>query len=325
MTLYYFILFLLWLCFGSFSTVLVSRWYSGKWWIATGRSECPHCQHRLSALELIPLFSWILQWWKCKNCKVKIPLFYPTSELFMWALFVWSGWLSLSFWYGFTESTWWLFLFWTFVTWVYVIYDLAYMEIPDQILIPWILITIIALVLSFWEEKYLLFFDLYSYKNFHTFLTDHVSSAIFAYSFFFLQILIPGTIYFIRMKAYKHMLGLFMSYFTFPFITLWEFFSKRNQIDHTVDAEAIPTWIGWGDLRIAIFIGLSLWWIHTLTSLFFAYCIGSIIWIWILISARIQWKEQTHEVPFWPFLAAGWILSLTFYTEILDYVNLFFA
>lgn len=38
---------------------------------------------------------------------------------------------------------WWVFLFWTFVTGIYIIYDLRYMEIPDQIMVPAILITLI--------------------------------------------------------------------------------------------------------------------------------------------------------------------------------------
>jgi prepilin signal peptidase PulO-like enzyme (type II secretory pathway) len=124
-----FILFLLWLCFGSFSTVLVSRWQSGQTGIMTGRSECPTCRHILWFSELFPVLSWLIQWGKCKNCKSSIPTFYPLSELFMGALFVWSWWIAYWFGYTWNDLMWWVFLFWTFVTGIYIIYDLRYMEI----------------------------------------------------------------------------------------------------------------------------------------------------------------------------------------------------
>lgn len=324
MFFYIFILFILWLCFGSFSTVLVSRWHSGKGWIATGRSECPHCKHTLTWKELFPVFSWIYQKGRCKNCTKDIPSFYPASELLMWILFAWSWWISLSFWYIFTDSMWWLFLFWAFVTGVYIIYDISYMEIPDQIIVPGILITLIAIFVSLFGKDSFIFFDLGSYPSFHTFLTDHISSAIFAYSFFFLQILIPWSWYLYKKKSYIKILSLFVSYFTFPFLIMWDFLLWKKNIQAEDNEEPIPAWIWWGDLRIAIFIGLTLWWIHTLSTLFFAYIIGSIVGVWILVYWHISRKEKTHEIPFWPFLAAWWILSLTFYADIIDYVNILF-
>ena len=323
MFIYLFILFLLWLCFGSFSTVLISRWQSGKSGIMTGRSECPKCGHILSARELFPFFSWILQWGKCHNCQSPISVFYPLSELFMGLLFAWSGWISLRFGYTWYDMMWWIFLFWTFVTGVYILYDLRYMEIPDQIMVPGILITAILLLLGYISIDHIYLFDFSSYTTFHTFLTDHISSAIFIYSFFFLQILIPGTIFLIQQRDYKNLLRLLLSYFTFPFTVIIDFF--RN--NHTTGASTeltIPTWIGWGDLRIAIFIGLTLWGIHTLSTLLIAYIIGSIIGISLLIITKISDKEISHEVPFGPFLGAGWILSLTFYQEILDYVHILY-
>ncbi|MEA3304466.1 MAG: prepilin peptidase, partial [Patescibacteria group bacterium] len=42
---------------------------------------CPHCQHTLSAKELIPLVSFLIQKGKCKHCHEKISLQYPLVEL----------------------------------------------------------------------------------------------------------------------------------------------------------------------------------------------------------------------------------------------------
>ena len=44
-------------------------------------SHCPHCQHRLSALDNIPLFGWLLLHGHCRYCKAKISIQYPLVEL----------------------------------------------------------------------------------------------------------------------------------------------------------------------------------------------------------------------------------------------------
>jgi prepilin signal peptidase PulO-like enzyme (type II secretory pathway) len=142
----------------------------------TGRSECPNCSHVLGARELFPFFSWIFQRGMCRNCQAPISAFYPLAELFMGLMFAWSGWISLRFGYTWYDMMWWIFLFWTFVTGVYILYDLRYMEIPDQIMVPGILITAIFLLLGYVSIDHVYLFDFLSYTTFHTFLTDHISS-----------------------------------------------------------------------------------------------------------------------------------------------------
>ena len=51
------------------------------------RSVCLHCGHRLSRLELIPIFSWIFLGGKCKKCKNKIGLMEFFSEIMMAIIF----------------------------------------------------------------------------------------------------------------------------------------------------------------------------------------------------------------------------------------------
>ena len=211
MYFYYNILFILWLLFWSFSSVLISRWKNWQWGIMLWRSECPECKHILWASELIPLLSWISQGWHCKNCKKNIPAFYPLVELFMWCMFVWSGWIALSFWYLWSDLMWWIFMSWGFVTSLYIVYDIRYMEIPDQALIPWILISMLTLILWYMGQDYRILFDYSSYQNFHTFLTDHILSAVFLYSFFFLQILITWSIFLYKNKIKDHIPSLFLS------------------------------------------------------------------------------------------------------------------
>lgn len=44
-------------------------------------SHCPHCRHRLSALDNIPLLSWIMLRGRCRYCGTRISVQYPLVEL----------------------------------------------------------------------------------------------------------------------------------------------------------------------------------------------------------------------------------------------------
>lgn len=51
-------------------------------------SHCTNCNHRLGASELVPIFSYIFQGGRCKNCKANISPFYMTFELLTGILFM---------------------------------------------------------------------------------------------------------------------------------------------------------------------------------------------------------------------------------------------
>ncbi len=44
-------------------------------------SHCPHCKHRLSVRDNIPLFGWLLLRGRCRYCKAAISIQYPLVEL----------------------------------------------------------------------------------------------------------------------------------------------------------------------------------------------------------------------------------------------------
>ncbi len=314
----FWIFFFIWTCFGSFSTVLIERWHNKRWGIMFGRSECPTCHHILSPLELVPIFSFIFQKGKCKNCKKHIWPFYPIAEIYMWLIFMIMSWVALSFWYYVTDIMWWIFIVWGFITWIYILYDFRYMEIPDEVLVPWIYGTLILLLIWVLWENLQIFFDISTYTTFHTFLIDHISAAIILYSFLYVQILIPWGFFLLKHHKTREFLLLWLSYFTFPFTLLIDFFRKEKNSTE-ID---IPTWVGWWDLRVAIFIGLTLWSIHGIASFFIAYIIWSMVGVSILVWNHSKWKKSNPQIPFWPFLGIGWILSLLFYSEILNFLNI---
>ena len=70
--------------------------------LMTPRSRCPHCGHGITALENIPVLSWLVLRGKCRACKAPIAARYPLVELAtgaLSALVIWqlgSGWAGLS-------------------------------------------------------------------------------------------------------------------------------------------------------------------------------------------------------------------------------------
>lgn len=48
--------------------------------LATPRSRCPHCGHMITALENIPVLSWLFLRGKCSACKAPISFRYPLVE-----------------------------------------------------------------------------------------------------------------------------------------------------------------------------------------------------------------------------------------------------
>jgi leader peptidase (prepilin peptidase)/N-methyltransferase len=81
MTVYYgACVFLLGLVFGSFLNCTAMRIVRGENFVR-GRSHCPLCGHELSALELIPVVSYLIQGGRCRHCKGKISPRYITAEL----------------------------------------------------------------------------------------------------------------------------------------------------------------------------------------------------------------------------------------------------
>ena len=70
--------------------------------LSVPRSACPHCGHKITAMENVPVISYLLLGGKCRGCKAPISLRYPAIELLTGALsayMVWhfgSGWLGMA-------------------------------------------------------------------------------------------------------------------------------------------------------------------------------------------------------------------------------------
>jgi leader peptidase (prepilin peptidase)/N-methyltransferase len=60
--------------------------------LARPRSRCPKCGHRISALENLPILSWIVLRGKCKGCAAPISVRYPLIEATTGLLFAFAAW-----------------------------------------------------------------------------------------------------------------------------------------------------------------------------------------------------------------------------------------
>ncbi|MBW3833447.1 prepilin peptidase [Aeromonas hydrophila] len=94
------------------------------------RSACPHCGHAITAMENIPLLSWLWLKGRCRECQAPISVRYPLVEL-LTAL------LSLV--VAATFPPGWALLAALLLTWVLValtFIDLDKMLLPDQLTLP---------------------------------------------------------------------------------------------------------------------------------------------------------------------------------------------
>ncbi|QXC39119.1 A24 family peptidase [Aeromonas jandaei] len=94
------------------------------------RSACPHCGHAITALENIPLLSWLWLKGRCSECQAPILARYPLVELLTAllsvavAMVISPGWGALAA----------LLLTWVLVALTFI--DLDKMLLPDQLTLP---------------------------------------------------------------------------------------------------------------------------------------------------------------------------------------------
>ncbi|SOB94009.1 type 4 prepilin peptidase 1 [Ureibacillus xyleni] len=129
------------LIFGSFFNVVGLR-VPKKESIVTPPSHCTSCQRRLTALDLIPVFSYIFLGGKCRSCGAKISPIYLVTELVTGILFGFVVWQL-----GITIETAVALLFISLLM-IIVVSDIAYMLIPDKILLFFLPFLVLGRILS---------------------------------------------------------------------------------------------------------------------------------------------------------------------------------
>lgn len=97
-------------------------------------SHCTVCNHKLGALELIPVLSFLIQGGKCKHCKTKISWYYTIFELLTGLLFLGS---YLRF--GFSFQCFMAIVLSSILV-IIIISDYKYYIIPDELIVAGILL-----------------------------------------------------------------------------------------------------------------------------------------------------------------------------------------
>lgn len=138
---YTIIFFVFGLVLGSFYNVIGLR-IPKKESIVTPSSHCTSCQRRLTALDLIPILSYIFLRGKCRQCGVEISPIYMLTEVLTGVLFAFSYWQL-----GFTAE---LAVALLFISLLIIINvsDMVYMLIPDKILLFFLPLLIIGRMFS---------------------------------------------------------------------------------------------------------------------------------------------------------------------------------
>lgn len=246
------------LLIGSFLNVVVLRYQTGR--SLAGRSGCFSCGKKLNWLELIPVFSFVWQKGRCRECQSRISWQYPLVEsvtgfLFASIYWLWGGNLLL------------VVLYWVIIsTLIFItVYDFRHKIIPDRA-------VFFLIGLSLLQPALL--------------MTEPLSSGL-------LKALIGGLA------------------FSFPLFFLW--FISRGR------------WLGFGDVKLALGLGLLLGWRLSLSALISAFWLGALVSILLILWGKTQlWRHgksytMKSEIPFAPFLILGWGLAFFFSLDVLAF------
>ncbi|MDA9129284.1 prepilin peptidase [Candidatus Gracilibacteria bacterium] len=344
---FYTVLFILGTLFGSFASVVIYRIRSGEGGICGGRSHCKTCDRNLSVRELVPIFSWMFQGGTCSGCQQKISYVYPILELVMGVLFLVAGYFLISPELIFMGNSFEIFkliyfLSIIFFTVIYVFYDILYLEIPESILLNLNILILGGLSFEILSagvfDSRLVLFDWLKYTNGGQYLALQLGLAG----------VIIGGLYTIMRAGLREIydIGILLwlwgllifannyfqsgfqnSVFQSPLIdglygalALFSFFFAQIVVSK-------GRWMGAGDLRIAIAMGLIVGIYFALPSGMITYITGSIVGIGIILFSKIlhtKQKEIDHQIPFGPFLACGYLGVMFFHPQISAFIQQYF-
>ena len=93
-------------------------------------SECPHCKHKITALESIPIISYLALRGRCSQCNTSISLRYPIMEALTGIM---SGFIAWHFGYGFITVAALIFV-WSMIALAFI--DLDTQLLPDEVTLP---------------------------------------------------------------------------------------------------------------------------------------------------------------------------------------------
>jgi len=215
-----------------------------------------------------------------------------------------------------------------FLTLVYVWYDILFLEIPESILLIANIWVFAGLVLQGYGYSIFPYLPLWGLTFEVIILTGAVIGLLYSvflaglrelYDAFLLLIcifLIAWYVYFADMSVQSSAL------LSGTIAALLIYISFFLQIVLS-GGRAMWAW----DLRIAILMWLVVWISFAFPAWMLCYLIWSIVWVGLLIYQKIYKKntETTHQIPFWPFIASGYLAVLFFSPQISQFIEWYFG
>lgn len=230
-----------------------------------GRSRCPHCRKELSALELIPLISFLIQKGRCRSCGVKLSLQYPLVELIAGAIFVLVP-LRLA-----------------------NLYALAPTEIFYSLSFLWILFFLALLLVSIIDFKHYIIPD-----GINWFIAGLGAILVFVKIFSGHNFVFHGSL----LSNYALFLSFAQGVLVNHFFGIIAGAGLFGLIIYLTKGAGM----GFGDLKLAAALGTALGWPDVLFAEAFAFLIGGLISAPLLF---LRLKTMKSALPFGPFLALG--------------------
>ncbi len=139
--MYTVVVFIFGIVFGSFFNVVGLR-VPKKQSIAYPPSHCPSCERQLTAIDLLPVLSYVLLRGKCRTCQAKVSPIYPSMELLTGILF------ALAYvHFGLTAEFFVALLFISMLVCI-TVSDIAYMLIPNKILLFFLPLLVVGRIFS---------------------------------------------------------------------------------------------------------------------------------------------------------------------------------
>lgn len=251
-----------------------------------GRSKCPACGKKISWYDNIPLISFLALKGRCRHCNKKISWQYPLVEAGTAALIFLAVWINnmivdvptlyvfAADWLAVAEYLWsisYIFLVVGVLVVVFV-YDWKYYLILDKFLLAGAVIAFSGAVVADWQGGIL--------ENYAMELG--IISGV-------REVSMP----LLSSAVVRGLIGALTAGGFF----FWIVWISRGK------------WMGWGDVKYALFMGFLLGFPVILPGLFIAYLLGSIVGVALVFANR---KKMSSEIPFGPFLCIGTYVCLLF-------------
>jgi prepilin signal peptidase PulO-like enzyme (type II secretory pathway) len=284
MIFFYLIIFLLGTAIGSFLNVVVYRSEQEESF-TKGRSKCPKCSYQIAWYDNLPLLSFLILKGRCRHCKTKISFIYPLMEAITGLIFVIFAW-QFDFYTIFYSAC----------------YAANYLMLAKFFLnaLFWFAILSVFILIFIFDFKHMIIPD-------ELVITGSVlilSKWLFILSMIF--ILKDNPVVDLNLIEYWEVIKskILGAFFAGGFFFVFVFFSKEK-------------WMGWGDVKFGLLIGLLLGFPLTVAAMFlFAYPISAIVAIILLSLKR---KKRKEAIAFGPFLVIGTMLALLFGDLIVEY------